>query len=102
MTEVLCRSVAYAVGFLLAFLLILILLTVVGNLSNLTFKIPGMDALNDVGGLITGLVQGAFFCVLIVWVMKFTGILLPQEKIAESGVLAWVMRADLLYPFLGI
>lgn len=102
MVEVLCRTAAYAVGFMLAFLLILILLTVLGNLPNLTFKIPGMDLLNDIGGLLTGVIQGFFFCALLCWFFKFTGIVLPQATIAESGLAAWLMRLDLLYPFLGI
>lgn len=102
MVEVLCRTASYAVGFMLAFLLILILLTVLGNLPNLTFKIPGMDLLNDIGGLLLGIVQGFFFCALLAWFLKFTGIILPQDKLSESGLLAWIMRLDLLYPFLGI
>ena len=102
MVEVLCRTAAYAAGFILAFLLILILLTVLGNLPNLTFKIPDMDLLNDIGGLLTGLIQGVSFCALLAWFLKFTGILLPQEMLAESRLLAWLMKLDLLYPFLGI
>ena len=82
--------------------LILIVLTVIGNLPNLTFKIPDMDVLNDVGGLVLGIVQGILFCFLITWALKFTGILLPQETLSESTILSWFMRQDLLYNFLGI
>lgn len=102
LVEVLCLRITYVVGFILFFILILIILTVIGNLPNLTFKIPDMDVLNDVGGLVLGIVQGILFCFLITWSLKFTGILLPQETLAESGILSWFMRLDLLYTFLGI
>ncbi len=101
-TEVLCQRIVYVAGFILAFLILLIILTVIVNLPNLSFKIPGLDLLNDLGGLVTGLIQGFCFCVLIAWALKFTGILLPQEKVAESGVAAWFMNRDLLLRFLGI
>jgi len=101
-TEVFCQRIVYVAGFILAFLILLIILTVIWNLPNLSFKIPGLDLLNDIGGLVTGIVQGFVFCVLIAWALKFTGILLPQEKIAGSAVISWFMQRDLLLRFLGI
>lgn len=102
LVEILCLRITYVVGFILAFILILIILTVIGNLPNLSFKIPDMDLLNDIGGLVLGLVQGLLFCFIVTWALKFTGILIPQETLAESGVLSWFMRQDLLFKFLGI
>ena len=102
LVEVLCLRITYVVGFILAFILILIILTVIGNLPNLSFKIPDMDILNDVGGLVLGIVQGLFFCFIVTWALKFTGIIIPQETLGESAILSWFMKQDLLYNFLGI
>ena len=102
LVEVLCLRITYVLGFILAFILILIILTVLGNMPNLSFKIPDMDILNDVGGLVLGIVQGLLFCYIITWALKFTGIIIPQETLGESAILSWFMRQDLLYKFLGI
>ncbi len=102
MVEVLCQRITYVAGLLLAFLLLLIILTVIGNLPNLSFKIPEMDLLNDVGGLVTGLLQGFCFCALIAWTLKFTGILLPQDKLADCFLVSGFMKMDLLSKLLGI
>ena len=102
LVEVLCLRITYVIGFLLAFVLLLIILTVIGNLPNLTFKIPDMDVLNDVGGLVLGGVQGLLFCFVVTWALKFTGILLPQTTLGESGILTWFTGHNLLSTFLGI
>lgn len=102
MVETLCSTLSYIGGFLLFFVLILIFLTVLGNLPNLSFKIPGGEILNDLGGMVSGLIQGLFFCALIAWVLKFTGVLLPQEKLTHSFLCSLLMTLDPLAPFLGI
>ncbi len=102
MVEVLCSTLSYIGGFLLFFVLILILLTVLGNLPNLVFKIPGGEMLNDLGGMVTGLLQGLFFCTLFCWILKFTGVLIPQQTLTHSFLCSLLMELDPLYPFLGI
>lgn len=102
MVDILCSTLSYVGGFLLFFLLILIFLTVLGNLPNLTFKIPGGEMLNDLGGMLTGIVRGFFFCALVAWLLKFTGVLLPQAQLENSFLCSLLMRLDPLAPFLGI
>ncbi len=99
---ILCRRITYIIGFFLAFILILIVLTVLGNLPNLSFKIPNMDVLNDVGGLIAGLVQGVMFCMILGLALKFTGLLLPQETLSDSLLPSLFMRSELISGFLGL
>ena len=53
--EVLCRRISYVGGFILAFVMILILLTVIGNIPNISFQIPNHELLNDIGGAVAGL-----------------------------------------------
>ncbi len=102
MVEILCSTLSYIGAFLLFFILILIFLTVLGNLPNLVFKIPGGDMLNDLGGMVTGILQGFFFCALFAWVLKFTGVLIPHEKLVGSFLPSLLMQLDPLAPFLGI
>ncbi len=102
MVEILCSTLSYVGGFLLFFILILIFLTVLGNLPNLTFKIPGGELLSDLGGMFTGLVQGIFFCSILAWILKFTGVLLSQDTLAGSYLCSLLMGHNPLSAFFGI
>ena len=79
--NVMCDNLTYFVGFILFFTLCIILLTVLGNITNLSFKIPYIDKLNNIGGVAGGLVTGIMFCLFAAWILKFTGILLPEDEI---------------------
>ena len=92
MKHILSQSVSYVAIFVVAFLLIIIVLTVIGNLPNLSYKIPKLDVLNDIAGALLGLVTGFLFCVILVWGLKFFGLLL-HDALPESNY---------LLPYLGI
>ena len=95
-SEVLCTAVTYTAGFLLAFLLLLIALTVLGNLPNLSFKIPHLDIVNDILGTLLGIVTGVMFCAVIVWALQYMGILFKEEVLTESGPVSWFLNWGLL------
>jgi len=82
--SVLCDSLTYVGGFMIAFLLILILMTAIGNLINLSFRLPNMETLDEIGGAVLGFVTGFFFCVLVAWVMSFFGLLVGKETLAHT------------------
>ena len=100
--EILCMRMSFVVFFCLAFLMILILLTVVSNLINLTFKIPNFDFLNDVSGTVLGFIFGICLCLVFGWALKFTGILIPQETLDNTFLVTWFMNHSILVHFLGI
>ena len=98
----LCATVSYVAAFTVAFLMILIILTVLGNLPNLSYKLPHLDLVNDIGGAVLGLVRGIMFCALLVWVLKFLGMLLGSETLGSSIFGGMLLRWDPLYPYLHI
>lgn len=102
MVHVLCETISYVGCFLLAFLLLIIILTVIGNLPNLSYKIPRLDVVNDVGGAVLGLVTGFLFCVVLVWAMKFMGMLLRNDALASTRLGGWLLEKDLLMKYLNI
>ena len=102
MVQVLCEGVGYVACFVLFFLIILIALTVLGNLPNLSFRLPGLDLANDIGGAVLGLARGALFCVLIVWVLKFMGLLLRNGALSSSILGGALLRRDFLFRYLNI
>ena len=99
-TYVLCRTVSWYGGFFLAFLLLFIAMTVVVNLPNLSFRIPFVGIINDLGGLGIGIYTGLLYCSLLVWVLQFMGLLLPQAALEASSSAAWLLERDLLSAFI--
>ncbi|MBR1660559.1 MAG: CvpA family protein [Oscillospiraceae bacterium] len=102
MVQILCESVGYVACFLLAFLILIIILTVIGNLPNLSYKIPGMDIVNNIGGAVLGLVTGILFCVLLVWALKFMGMIFRNGALSSSILGGLLLRKDFLFRYLNI
>ncbi len=98
----LCASVSYVGCFTLAFLMILIILTVIGNLPNLSYKIPHLDIVNDILGTLLGLANSALLCVVLVWALKFLGIIIGSDTLGETILGSWFSEKDFLFPYLGI
>ena len=98
--HILCRTLSYVGCFILAFLLIIILLTVIGNLPNLSYKIPNLDLFNDIGGAVLGVVTGLMFCVTLVWALKYLGMILGSETLASSIFGGRLLGWDPLYQYL--
>lgn len=100
--QILCDTVSYVGCFILAFLLIVIVLVVIGNLPNLSFKIPHLDLFNDIGGAVLGLLTGLMYCVLLVWALKFLGMLIGRETLSASALGGWLLEKDFLFKYLNI
>ena len=95
-----CQSVTWYAGFLLAFIILFAILTVIVNLPNLSFKIPYIGIVNDLGGLAIGLFVGAMFCSVIVWVFQFAGLVLPAESIRATGLAGFFLDKNLLASYI--
>ena len=79
--DVLCDVVAYEGGLVLAFLIILIFITAVGNLFNLSFRIPNMVNLDEIGGAVLGFAKGIIYCVLLCWLLSFFGLVIGKKTL---------------------
>lgn len=101
-THVFCQRMAYVAGTTVAFILVLVLLMAIGNLPNLTFRIPNHPRLDDVGGAVMGLINGVAYCILLCWVLQFLGILIGKNTL-DSNILARIfMKIDILTLGVGI
>ncbi|MBQ8263246.1 MAG: hypothetical protein IJY96_00540 [Oscillospiraceae bacterium] len=98
----LCSRISYVGCFILAFLMIAIILTVVINLPNLSYKIPHLDLVNDISGIIIGLLTAAAYTAVLVWALKFTGMIIGGEALNESVLGGWFLEKDFLARFLGV
>jgi len=100
--DVMCQSLSYCLIFILFFLLSIIIITVLGNLFNLSFKIPDKDKLNTLGGTIAGAVTGILICMIITWVLRFCGALLPEDIMRKTLLTALFLKINFLSLFLPI
>ena len=99
-TNILCQSVSWYGGFILAFILLFTVLIVIVNIPNLSFKLPYIGILNDLGGLAIGIYTGLLIGSLLVWVLQFVGLLLPEDTLKNAGVALWILDKDLLSGFI--
>ena len=100
--QILCETVSYAACFLVAFLLIVIILTVIGNLPNLSYKLPRLDIVNDIVGALLGVVTGLMFCAVLVWALRFMGKLIGTDTLAATRIGGWLLRQGYLTRYIGI
>jgi len=100
--HVLCETVSYVGCFSLAFLIVAILLTVLGNLPNLSYKIPQLDLVNDIGGVVLGFVTGILYCALLVWALKFMGIIIGEDTLPSTVLGKIFLNHNLYLKTLGI
>lgn len=101
MAEVLCQRLAKVLCVTLAFLLILIILTVIGNLPNLSFKLPNLELVNDIGGAVLGVITGILFCILIAWCLRYLGLVFGVGKLDETWIASRLMSGNLFAKILG-
>lgn len=100
--QILCETVSYAACFLVAFLLIVIILTVIGNLPNLSYKLPRLDIVNDIVGALLGVVTGLMFCAILVWALRFLGKLIGNDTLSATRIGGWLLRQGYLTKYIGI
>lgn len=98
----LCGRISYVGCFILAFLMIAIVLTVVINLPNLSYKIPHLDLVNDITGTLIGIATAAAYCAVLVWALKFVGMIIGSETVQETIIGNWFLEKDFLARFLGV
>jgi len=82
--DTICSTVTYVTALAIGFLLILILLSAIGNMINLSFRLPNMESVDEIGGAVLGFITGFVFCVLIAWVLSFMGILFGKETLSHT------------------
>ncbi|NLH01530.1 MAG: hypothetical protein GX488_06490 [Clostridiales bacterium] len=100
--DITCSYFTYLVAFILFFVLTLIVFTVLGNIFNLSVKIPDRERLNTVGGAVVGGVTGIVYCIIIAWVLKFSGALFPEEEMRHTLLTSLFLKINFLSVFLSI
>lgn len=82
--ETYCEAVAYFIGVIIAFALIIIFLTVVAELTHLRPKMKLTETDNEFFGVISGFVKGVVVCIALSWVFSFLGIAIGRSTVENS------------------
>ncbi len=101
-TDVLCNRIVYVIGIILCFCIILILLTFIGNIPNLDFRLPNLEMADEIGGAVTGLLKGILFCMFAAWALKFMGILIGPDTLASTLLGRLFIKIGFIAHFIGI
>lgn len=99
--SVLCSKISYILTVVVVFLLILIVFTVIANIINLAFKLPGLEFINELFGALFGFAKGAVIIVAIAWVMRYLGVLIDEDIVNKTVLLEWLMDHNLVTKFFG-
>ena len=81
---VVCDTVTRVMTTVIAFLLILILLVALASIGNLSFRLPNMENLDEIGGAVLGFGKGFLYCVLLCWLLSFLGLVIGKETMAHT------------------
>ena len=93
---VLCDTITYVAALVVAFLLILILLIALGNILNLSFRLPNMENLDEVGGAVLGFAKGFLYCILLSWALSFLGMVIGKETMDHTTLGRFFLIFDFL------
>ncbi|MDR0858437.1 MAG: CvpA family protein [Oscillospiraceae bacterium] len=102
MVDRLSSLFAYVATLTIAFLLIIIAVTVVARLLNLAFTLPGLNLVNKIGGASFGFIKGIIFCLAIGWALRFFGVAIPAAVLDKTLLTKFFMDHNLLAGVFGI
>ena len=94
--SVLCDTITYVGGLMLAFLMILIILVALANVGNLSFRLPNMESLDEIGGAVLGFIRGFLYCVLLCWVLSFLGVVIGKDTLANTTLAQFFLQIKFL------
>ena len=94
--SVLCDTITYVGAMVIAFLLILIFLVAIGNVGNLSFRLPNMEALDEVGGAMLGFAKAFLYCVLLCWLLSFLGAVIGRDTMERTTLGRFFLIFDFL------
>ena len=84
LSDGLCETLSFALVYAVAFTLIAIVFAVIGNLINLTFRIPGIEKVESYVGLAIGILRGILLVMIIMVLFRYAGMLISDEVIDKT------------------
>jgi len=102
MTDVLVEAFCFYLVYIIAFLLIIIALTVVYNIIPLSFRLPGLTLVDDIGGGLLGFAQGLLLVFMLTWALGYVGLLFPEDFLNSTVFTEMLIRANPVVGFINL
>ena len=74
--------------------MILIILVALANVGNLSFRLPNMESLDEIGGAVLGFIRGFLYCVLLCWVLSFFGAVIGRDTLESTALARFFLSFD--------
>ena len=97
LSYVLAFVALFGIGFLLA----AIIFTVIGNLINFVFSLPGLKLIDTIAGIAFGLVKGLLIVLTLTTIVRYFG-LLAISTVEKTSVLNFFINNNMIANMLGI
>ncbi len=102
LTETICSRVSYIAIFTIAFLLIFIVFTAIGNVLDLAFGLPGLENLNHILGGVFGAAKGVLVVMVITCICRYLGLLLNSELMESTIIMKRLVEFNFIAAILKI
>jgi len=102
LTEVLVYALCFFIVYTIGFLLILIALTVIYNIIPVSFRLPGLKLVDEIGGGVLGFAQGVLLVFMLGWFLGYAGLLLPGDLLANSWITELFVGANPMVGFINM
>ena len=99
--EKLSSALAYAAVFGIAFILLAIVFTVIGNLIGFVFSLPGLKIVDIITGVLFGLAKGLVIVYALAVIIRYLGLLAPGT-LEETTILKYIVNNNPIAERIGI
>ena len=82
--DVVCDTITHVGAMVIGFLLILILMVALASIGNLSFRLPNLESVDEIGGAILGFAKGFLYCVLLCWLLSYLGVLIGKDTMSHT------------------
>lgn len=92
LADKLCERFAYIAIYCVSFIVIAIVLTVIGNVINVSLLIPKLGIIEPIAGAVLGLIRGIIIMYAVAMFLRYLGILLPSGFIEGTKFILKVVN----------
>ena len=100
-TDKLSSALAFVAVFGIAFILLAIIFTVIGNLVGFVFSLPGLRIIDIATGVIFGLAKGLLIVFALAAIVRYLGLLAP-DTLEGTSVLKYIVNNNPIAGTIGI
>lgn len=83
-SQTICTAIAYAVCMILMFILIMLFISFIKQIFELSFRIRDNADVDLYGGAALGFAQGFIYCVFLCWLLGFCGIIIGMTTLSDG------------------